>query len=73
MPNDEQEPKKKKKKGLLYEKMGLDRGSDTYAPPAAKPGIFPGSAEEELNARNRDAAVGEKLQEKLRSRRPNAR
>jgi hypothetical protein len=70
---NEQEPKKqKKKKGLLYEKMGLDQGSETYEPPATKPGIFPGSVEGELNARAQEEEVGTKVQEKL-SRRPNGR
>jgi len=69
--DNEQEPNKKKKKGLLP-KMGLDEGSVEHAPPAAKPGIFPGSAEGELNDRNREEAVGAKVRDKL-SRRPNGR
>jgi hypothetical protein len=66
---NEQEPKKKKK-GLLN-KMGLDQGSVSHAPPAppvAQPGIFPGSAECELNERAKDEAVGTKVRSKLNDR-----
>jgi hypothetical protein len=73
---NEQDPKKKKKKpGLLFDKMGLDQGSETYQPktmpsPMDQPGgIFTGSPEAALNLRNRDTAVGTKVEEKLRSRR----
>ena len=45
MLDKEQEPKKGKKKKGLNAKMGLDVGSTSFAPPAAKPGLFPGSAE----------------------------
>ena len=72
MLDKEQEPNKKKKKRDLPGKMGLDLGSETHAPPMAKPGIFPGSAEGELNQRNQDEAVGTKVKDKL-SRRPNGR
>jgi hypothetical protein len=72
MLDNEQEPNKKKKKRDLSSKMGLDQGSDTHAPPMAQPGLFPGSAEGELNARNEEQAVGAKVKDKL-SRRPNGR
>lgn len=70
----EQEPnnkKKKKKPGLLSEKMGLDRGSDMFAPPRPQPGILSGSAAEELNSRTREEGVGQKIDEKLRNRKQN--
>ena len=74
MPDYEQEPKKKKRSKLLSDKMGLDRGSVEHAPPRPPPGIFPGSAEGELNARSQEEAVGTKVQEKLGNRRiPNGR
>ncbi len=72
MLDKEQEPKKGKKKKGLSAKMGLDVGSTSFAPPAAKPGLFPGSAEGELNARSQEESIGTKLQDKL-SRRPNGR
>jgi hypothetical protein len=68
---NEQEPQKKKKKGLLSEKMGLDQGSvekAPAAPPMAQPGIFPGSAEGELSARNQEEAVGSMVRSKLKDR-----
>jgi hypothetical protein len=64
----EQEPKKKKKPGLLSEKMGLDQGSTSHMPPKAAPGILTGSPESDMNARNSDT-VGDKVQEKLGNRR----
>jgi hypothetical protein len=75
MLNNEQEPKKKKKKGLLSEKMGLDQGSETFAPPKPPPEVFPGSAEEELNKRSRDGVVSDKIHNKLNNRKgaPRAR
>jgi hypothetical protein len=68
MFEDQNDPTKKKKKRptLLSEKMGLDQGSDYNAPPAAKPGIFPGSAAMALNEQN--AATGDKVEEKLKTR-----
>lgn len=74
MPNNEQEPKKKKK-GLLSEKMGLDRGSETFAPPRTQPGVPLGSAEEELNRRSREGVVSDKIHNKLNDRKgaPRAR
>ena len=71
MPIDKQEPKKKKK-GLLSEKMGLDQGSEKHAPPMPQPGIFHGSPEAELNERNREEEVGTKVKDKI-NRRPNGR
>ena len=75
MLNNEQEPKKKKKKGLLSEKMGLDRGSETFAPPKAPPEVFSGSVEEELNKRSREGVVSDKIHNKLNDRKgaPRAR
>jgi hypothetical protein len=75
MQANEQEPNKKKKKGLLSEKMGLDQGSETFAPPMAQPGIFPGSAEAELNERSRDEVVSDKVRSRMKDRRspPNGR
>ncbi len=70
MLGNEQMPNKKKKKpGLLSEKMGLDRGSDMFKPSAPKPELF-GSPESELNTRNNDA-VGNKIQEKMKNRKLN--
>lgn len=67
MPIKEQEPKKKKK-GLLSEKMGLDQGSEAYAPPRTQPGIFPGSPEGELNERSQEEVVSDKIHNKLNAR-----
>jgi hypothetical protein len=67
MQANKQEPKKKK--GLLSEKMGLDQGSVTFAPPMAQPGIFPGSPEAELNERSREEAVTTKVRSKMKDRR----
>jgi hypothetical protein len=70
MLDNEQEPNKKKKKGILS-KMGLDQGSvekAPAAPPMAQPGIFPGSAEGELSARNQEEAVGSMVRSKLKDR-----
>jgi hypothetical protein len=74
MLNAEQEPKKKKKKGLLSEKMGLDQGSEMFAPPRPQPEVSPGSAEEELNKRSREGVVN-KVHNKLNDRKgaPRAR
>jgi hypothetical protein len=72
MMDNEQEPNKKKKKRDLSSKMGLNQGSDMHAPPMAQPGLFPGSAEGELNSRNEEQAVGAKVKDKL-NRRPNGR
>ncbi len=68
MFEDQNDPTKKKKKKptLLSEKMGLDQGSDYDAPPAAKPGIFPGSAAMALDGQN--DATGAKVEEKLKKR-----
>ena len=68
MITNDQEPRKKKKKGLLSEKMGLDQGSTTLAPPMAPGAVFPGSAEGELNARNQEEAVSDKVHSKLKDR-----
>ncbi len=71
---NEQEPKiKKKKKGLLSERMGLDQGSETFAPPRPRPGILPGSPEAELNARAEKETLGTAVQDKLKNRRSNGR
>ncbi len=76
MHENEKEPKKKKR-GLLNlkEKMGLDQGSESYAPPAPRPGVFPGSAEGELNERSREEIVTDKVHSKLKDRKgaPRAR
>ena len=73
MLDNEQEPiKKKKKKGSLSERMGLDQGSETRAPPMPQPGILPGSVEGELNKRSQEEAVSTKVKDKL-GRRPNGR
>ncbi len=66
MLNKEQESKKKKKG--LSEKMGLDQGSETHAPPAPRPGIFAGSAAGELNERSREQVVSDKIHNKLNNR-----
>jgi len=68
MLENQTDPTKKKKKRptLLSEKMGLDQGSDYNAPPAAKPGIFPGSAAMALDEQNE--ATGDKVNEKLKTR-----
>lgn len=74
MLGNEQEPNKKKKKpGLLSEKMGLDRGSDMFAPSRPGPDVLSGSAAEELNSRSNDDSVSEKIGEKMRSRKFNGR
>ena len=66
MPNAEKEPRKKKVG--LYDNMGLDQRSEKQAPPAPQPGIFPGSAEGELNERA-NQNVSTRIQDKLKARR----
>ena len=62
---------KKKKDGLgLYDKMGLDQRTDTFAPKAQPPDPMLGlSAEGALNQRTREEDVGAKVKDKLKNRR----
>jgi hypothetical protein len=69
MQENQIDPTKKKKKRptLLSEKMGLDQGSDYEAPPAAKPGLFPGTAAMALDD-EQSGPTTERVEAKLKSR-----